>query len=84
MDINWEINKAFVDKEVTVPALFIAGTEDPVIKMGGQASLDKMQDLVNDLRGLHVIEGAGHFVQQEKTEAANRFLLDFLNNLDVK
>ncbi len=36
-----------------------------------------------DLRGSHVIEGAGHWVQQEKPAEVNAYLLDFLAGLDA-
>ena len=31
-----------------------------------------------DLRGLHLLEGAGHWVQQEQAAEVNRLVLDFL------
>jgi pimeloyl-ACP methyl ester carboxylesterase len=30
------------------------------------------------MRGIHLVEGAGHWVQQERPEAVNRRLLEFL------
>ena len=33
-----------------------------------------------DLRGVHLLPGAGHWVQQEQAGAVNRLLLDFLRN----
>jgi pimeloyl-ACP methyl ester carboxylesterase len=30
------------------------------------------------LRGFHLIEGAGHWVQQEQPEQVSRILIDFL------
>jgi pimeloyl-ACP methyl ester carboxylesterase len=33
------------------------------------------------MRGCHLVQGAGHWVQQEQPEAVNRLLLDFLRNL---
>jgi pimeloyl-ACP methyl ester carboxylesterase len=33
------------------------------------------------LRGSHILEGAGHWVQQERPEEVNRLLLDFLGSL---
>ncbi len=31
-----------------------------------------------DLRGLHLLAGAGHWVQQERAAAVNRLVLEFL------
>ena len=31
-----------------------------------------------DMRGVHLIEGAGHWVQQEKPDAVNALLVEFL------
>ena len=41
----------------------------------------KMQKdvLTNMLGGCHLIEGAGHWVQQEKPEKVTALLLDFLS-----
>jgi pimeloyl-ACP methyl ester carboxylesterase len=32
------------------------------------------------MRGVHLLEGAGHWVQQEQPEAVARLLLDFLKS----
>jgi pimeloyl-ACP methyl ester carboxylesterase len=44
-------------------------------------ALEIMQRRVGDLRGLHIIDGAGHFVQQERAEVFNRALVGFLETL---
>ena len=41
-----------------------------------------LPSLVEDLRGTVLIEGAGHWNQQEKPVETNRALLDFLRELD--
>ena len=33
------------------------------------------------LRGFHILDGAGHWLQQERAEAANDLLTGFLNDL---
>jgi pimeloyl-ACP methyl ester carboxylesterase len=33
------------------------------------------------LRGSHILEGAGHWVQQERATEANKLLIDFLKGL---
>ena len=40
-----------------------------------------MPSRVADLRGIELIPGAGHFVQQEQPKAVNQHLLGFLNSL---
>jgi pimeloyl-ACP methyl ester carboxylesterase len=34
-----------------------------------------------DMRGCHLIEGAGHWVQQEQPDEVNRLLLQFLQTV---
>lgn len=69
-------------EHVTQPALFIAGTLDPVLSfVPGVRLSDLMDRWFDDLRGKVLIEGAGHWVQQEKPEAVNRALLEFLAGL---
>lgn len=77
-DRNWETTAHLSDAMVTRPALFVAGASDPVIRM---ASPDAMKEHVTDLRGSVIIDGAGHWVQQEKPGEVNRALLEFLAGL---
>ncbi len=80
-DINWELEKPYRDRNVLVPACFITGSEDPVLKLMANDALDIMQQRVEDLRGLHIIDNAGHFVQQEAAADFNTALLSFLATL---
>ena len=82
-DINWQLEQAFVDQDITVPAAFISGSEDPVLKLMSNNALEIMQQRVPDLRVNCIIEQAGHFVQQEQAVAFNDALLGFLNTLDA-
>ena len=66
---------------VEIPALFVAGEEDPVVKLSGPETFANMRKRVKDLRGLELLPGAGHFIQQEQPEALNRLLLGFLAKL---
>jgi pimeloyl-ACP methyl ester carboxylesterase len=78
LDRNWSLTEDLADAKVTPPALFIAGGADPVLMM---ASLDAMHESVPDLRGSVIIEGAGHWVQQETPDAVNAPLLDFITTV---
>jgi pimeloyl-ACP methyl ester carboxylesterase len=79
-DRNWELTPELDGAKVEVPALFIAGAGDPVVRM---TTLDAMRESVTDLRGVVQVPGAGHWVQQEKPEAVNAALLEFLAGLDA-
>ncbi len=80
-DRNWEISEPFVGARLDVPALYIAGAEDVVVAMGGERAIDRMRKHVPDLRGVHLIPGAGHWVQMERPTEVNRLLIDFLRSL---
>ncbi|HEU4485514.1 MAG TPA: alpha/beta hydrolase [Povalibacter sp.] len=78
LDRNWELTAAWADVQVRQPALFIAGSRDPFIAgRRGAAMLKHMEDVVPGVR-TQLIEGAGHWVQQEEPERVNQALLDFL------
>ncbi len=71
----------FAGRAITVPAMFIAGGSDwGVYQKPGD--FEKMQaGACADLRGCHLIAGAGHWVQQEQADAVNHLLLEFLGGL---
>ena len=80
-DRNWELGEEWADHNIEVPALFISGAQDIVLKMIAPDALEVQKQRVPDLRGTVLIDGAGHFVQMEQPEAANKALLDFLATL---
>ena len=41
-----------------------------------------MSRVADDLRAVKLIPGAGHWIQQEKPEEVNAFVLDFLKGLN--
>lgn len=79
LDRNWVLTAPFQGAKIEPPALFIAGTRDGVIvsKMG-RKHLEQMDAHVPRLRGKVLIEGAGHWVQQERPAEVNAALLRFL------
>jgi pimeloyl-ACP methyl ester carboxylesterase len=68
----------FAGRSIDVPAAFIGGASDwGVYQMPG--ALQRMQrSACSQFRGVHLIPGAGHWVQQEQPAEVNRLLLDFL------
>ncbi len=63
------------------PSVFISGASD----WGSYQSpgaLERMQNTAcTDMRAVHMVEGAGHWVQQEQPEETGRLLIDFLKNV---
>jgi pimeloyl-ACP methyl ester carboxylesterase len=70
----------FSGRAITVPACFIAGKSDwGVYQFPG--AFERMQMVCPIWRGAHLIDGAGHWVQQEQPEEASRLLLEFIAGL---
>lgn len=78
LDRNWELTPQLDGAKVAAPALFIAGSVDPVLSF---TPSDAMVEHVPDLRAQVLVDGAGHWVQQERPDAVNGALLDFLADL---
>jgi pimeloyl-ACP methyl ester carboxylesterase len=79
MDRNWEIQGALTSAAITVPAMFIAGTDDLVL---GFMRPDRAKEVITGPYREVLIEGAGHWLQQERPDRVNELLLEFLS--DVK
>ena len=82
-DINWQLNEATAASKILPPSLFIAGAGDPVITMIDPHAFDVLAEASDDLRGIHLIENAGHFVQSEQPEECNRHLINFLDSIEL-
>lgn len=65
---------------ITQPAHFAVGAEDDVL-LYVPDWIERMKDWVTDLRKVHMIEGAGHWVQAEKPAATNAAILEFLGDV---
>lgn len=78
----WQEDLAlFAGRAIDVPAVFVGGASDWGVWQTPGA-LERMQaSACSDLRGVHLVEGAGHWVQQERPEETTRLLLDFLAGL---
>lgn len=79
-DRNWELTAHLDGAKVTVPSAFITGSADPVALMTPAAMMDGW---LEDHRGTTVVEGAGHWVQQEAPAEVNAVLLTFLGGLGL-
>ncbi|KPK05976.1 MAG: alpha/beta hydrolase [Betaproteobacteria bacterium SG8_39] len=73
--------KLFSGRTIDVPACFIAGRSDWGIYQKPH-DLERMQQRVcTRFRGCHLLEGAGHWVQQEQPEKVAALLREFLRDL---
>jgi pimeloyl-ACP methyl ester carboxylesterase len=68
----------FAGRTIDVPSIFISGRSDwGVYQRPG--ALQRMQETVcTAMVGCHLLDGAGHWAQQEQPEAVSRLLIDFL------
>ncbi len=68
----------FAGRTIGVPSMFIAGKSDwGTYQRPG--AFERMQDhACTQMRGCHLLEGAGHWVQQERAAMVNELLRSFL------
>ena len=78
LDRNWEQLAAYDGRTIDQPALFITGSRDPVRAFMPH---EAMTGSVTDLRDVVIIDGAGHWVQQECPEEVDEALIGFLDQL---
>jgi pimeloyl-ACP methyl ester carboxylesterase len=82
IDRNWELTAPWAGASIRQPALFIAGSDDPVISSGsGAAAVQALPVTVPGLTRTLLIEGAGHFIQQERPQLVNAAIVEFLSGL---
>jgi pimeloyl-ACP methyl ester carboxylesterase len=81
IDRNWELTAPWLGALIHQPAMFIAGTRDPVIAgPRGEAAISHMHRAVPNLTQL-LLEGGGHWIQQERAEQVNAGILEFLRKV---
>jgi pimeloyl-ACP methyl ester carboxylesterase len=81
IDRNWELTAPWHAAQIRQPALFIAGSRDSVITgLIGARRLKDIARVVPNLKQKLIIDGAGHWIQQECPDQVNAALIDFLKN----
>ena len=72
--------EAFAGRTIDQPSTFISGKSD----WGNYqtpGALERMQKhACTNMKQIHLVEGAGHWVQQEQADEVNRLLLQFLKS----
>lgn len=82
IDRNWELTAPWHGAQIHQPAIFIAGAKDAVVTgiLGGKR-VTEMERVLPNLRRKLIIEGAGHWIQQERPNEVNAALVAFLNEV---
>jgi pimeloyl-ACP methyl ester carboxylesterase len=88
--LNWyrsirrssELMAAWRGCVIRQPSMFVAGAKDDVLKFpGSQARIENLTRVLPGLRGCHILDGAGHWIQRERSAAVSDLLIQFLNGL---
>ncbi|MEU7559312.1 alpha/beta fold hydrolase [Streptomyces eurythermus] len=80
MDRDWADLADWAGRPITRPSLFIGGERDASLAWLADA-VKAFPETLPGLLGSHILDGCGHFVQQERPEETNRILLDWLASL---
>ncbi|WP_306314124.1 alpha/beta fold hydrolase [Streptomyces hydrogenans] len=80
MDRDWEDLAPHRGAPIKQPALFIGGTLDASTTWMSDA-IDAFPTTLPGLTASHLVEGCGHWIQQERPEEINRLLTGWLNSL---
>lgn len=80
---DYEFLSPYRERKIEQPSLYIGGTRDLVLSMvpGGDPGA-AMRANASDVRGIHMIEGCGHWTQQERPAETTQYLLDWLDDID--
>jgi pimeloyl-ACP methyl ester carboxylesterase len=82
MDLSWELTAPFSGAAIAQPSCFIAGKEDDVLSFPGMdAVMAGLKSVLPGLRQTLLLDGCGHWVQQERPNEVNATLLEFLRGL---
>jgi epoxide hydrolase A/B len=67
--------------QIRQPSLFIAGSKDSVITgLIGAKRVADMERILPNLKQKLIVDGAGHWIQQQCPDQVNAALIDFLKS----
>ncbi len=78
--LNTDFQRAFAGRTIDQPSLFIAGKRDWGVYQRPGAVEAMERSACTDMRGVHLLDGAGHWVQQEQAAEVSRLLVEFLQD----
>jgi pimeloyl-ACP methyl ester carboxylesterase len=81
IDRNWELTAPWQGAQIHQPSLFVAGSNDSVITgLIGAKRVMELERVLPDLRQRLIVDGAGHWIQQERPDEVNAALIGFLRD----
>ena len=76
---NWELTAPWQGAQIHQPSLFMAGSRDSVITGPiGAKRVTELERVLPNLKQKLIIDGAGHWIQQERAREVNAALVAFL------
>jgi pimeloyl-ACP methyl ester carboxylesterase len=80
-DFSWL--QHFKGRKLEMPTLLVGGDRDPAFNGFGRIADPgaMMRQHVTDLRGVHILQGCGHWTQQERPGEVNALLIPWLKGL---
>ena len=79
-DRNWELTETTPAATISVPSLFVGGGVDPTLAYTPRHRVGEI--VTGDYREV-MIDGAGHWLMEERPGDVNEALLDFLSRLEL-
>jgi len=79
---NAGLQAPFYGMPIRQPSLFVAGARDGVLRFpNAKAQIEAFPKTLPANRGIHILDGAGHWVQRERANQVNELLIKFLKSL---
>lgn len=80
IEANWHDLADLADRPLTVPAMYL-GAQYDVGTWWGEEAVARAGERIPNFMGARILEGAGHWLQQEKPAETNDVILEFLRAL---
>jgi pimeloyl-ACP methyl ester carboxylesterase len=81
LNLDWELDAPWTGAKISVPTKFIVGDQDLVYHMPGVKDYihgGKFKKDVPLLEDVVILEGAAHFINQEKADEISKHIYDFI------
>ena len=85
IDRNWELLAPWKDAKLQIPTLYMVGDRDLVYRFAGMDTLiPNLKNFVPKLEKTVLLEGCGHWTQQERADQVSREIIRFLQSFKTQ